>query len=132
MIKKWNQYNEDAGWPWKKKEQESDLTKNLGASRTVYPESQLRVVSDVTVDEPKINPLVDDKIDKLFIQEISNRLYGPDSVEYVKALKELNAKFKSADVLVGSQLRNKESEQREILRSEAERTLADRYGRTNP
>lgn len=94
MIKNWNQYNEDAGWPWKKKETDSDLTKNLGASKTVQPEGgQLRGVSDVKAEAPKPNPLVDYKIDPLFVQEISDRLYGPDWKVYSERIKELNDKF---------------------------------------
>jgi|688.fasta_scaffold487433_2 hypothetical protein len=33
-------------------------------------------------------------VDKYFIQEISDRLYGPESDNYIDALKELNKKFK--------------------------------------
>ena len=35
-----------------------------------------------------------DRVDKLFVQDISDRLYGPDSEEYIKALSELNKLFR--------------------------------------
>jgi hypothetical protein len=34
------------------------------------------------------------KVDPYFLQEISDRLYGPESNEYIDALIELNKKFK--------------------------------------
>jgi hypothetical protein len=34
------------------------------------------------------------KVDPYFLQEISDRLYGPESKEYINALIELNKKFK--------------------------------------
>jgi hypothetical protein len=34
------------------------------------------------------------RVDPYFLQEVSDRLYGPDSVEYVNALKELNKNFR--------------------------------------
>ena len=133
MIKKWNQYNEEISWPFKSKEDKvSDITPR-GIKSTVHPEGgQLTSYSDVKVDPPQKNPLVDDRVDKSFLQEISDRLYGPESEEYIAALKELNAKFKRANVLVGHQLKNKESEEKERLRAEAEREIANRFGRTNP
>lgn len=87
-------FNEGLNWPWKKDEKPSDLTQNLGASKTVLPEGgQLRGVSDVKASPPQKNPLVDYKIDPLFVQEISDRLYGPDWKEYSERIKELNHKF---------------------------------------
>jgi len=35
-----------------------------------------------------------DRVNPLFVQDISDRLYGPDSEEYVKALSELNKSFR--------------------------------------
>ena len=133
MIKKFNEYNEAINWPWKSQSQElPDDLKPKGFT-TVKPEGgQLRGVSDVKVEPIQKNPLVDDRVDKLFLQEISDRLYGPESEEYIAALKELNVKFKRANVLVGHQLKNKESEERERLRIEAEKELANKFGRSNP
>ena len=37
---------------------------------------------------------IEDKVDPYFIQEISDRLYGPDSEEYVRELTELNKKYR--------------------------------------
>jgi hypothetical protein len=34
------------------------------------------------------------KVDNLFLQEISDRLYGPDSESYIEALKRLNKGFR--------------------------------------
>jgi hypothetical protein len=34
------------------------------------------------------------RVDPYFLQEVSDRLYGPDSAEYVNALKELNKNFR--------------------------------------
>ena len=43
------------------------------------------------------------KVDSYFIQEISDRLYGPDSEEYMKAIAELNKKFRPRGGRFGSQ-----------------------------
>jgi hypothetical protein len=45
-----------------------------------------KTFSDKKLHEPRINPY--------FIQEISDRLYGPDSDEYIKELTELNKRFR--------------------------------------
>jgi hypothetical protein len=132
MIKKWNEYNEEVSWFSKKEEKPSDITPK-GIMSTVYPEGgKLTSYSDVKVNPPQKNPLVDDKVDKSLIQEISDRLYGPDSEEYIAAIKELNSKFRRANVLVGHQMRNQDTVEREKRRAEAERELANKYGRTNP
>ncbi len=132
MIKKWNEYNEEVSWPWKREEKPSDITPK-GIMSTVHPEGgKLTSYSDVKVNAPQKNPLVDDKVDKSLIQEISDRLYGPDSDEYIAAIKELNSKFRRANVLVGHQMRNQDTVERERRRVEAERELANKYGRTNP
>jgi hypothetical protein len=43
------------------------------------------------------------KVDSYFIQEISDRLYGPDSEEYMKAITELNKNFRPRGGRFGSQ-----------------------------
>ncbi len=69
MIKKWQKFNEDI---FDKSEEENTFK-----------------------DEPKVkNVLTDSRLDTLVLQEISDRLYGPDSEEYVKAIEELNKKFR--------------------------------------
>lgn len=41
------------------------------------------------------------KVDPYFLQEVSDRLFGPDSEEYIIALKELNARFRPKEGRVG-------------------------------
>lgn len=43
------------------------------------------------------------RVDSYFIQEISDRLYGPDSEEYMKAIAELNNNFRPRSGRYGSQ-----------------------------
>jgi hypothetical protein len=128
MIKNWNQYNEETSWPWQKETELSDDLKPRGIKTEVRPEGgQLRGVSDIRPSAPEKNPLVDDKIDKLFLQEISDRLYGPDSEAYVAAIQELNKKYRKANVLVGTQLSNQESRQREEERIRKEQELIRKF-----
>ena len=93
MIKNWNKFNE--GW-FIKKESESDL---IPTGRPSAEESE-RMLKDLDKLSSKIEP----KVDSDFMQEISDRLYGPDSEEYIKALKELNMSFKPRQGRYGSQL----------------------------
>jgi hypothetical protein len=68
------------------------------------------------------------RIDTLFIQEISDRLFGPDSECYMKAIKELNVKFRPRegrkanqfyDPSISGERRRKEDEiNRNILKGE--------------
>ena len=44
------------------------------------------------------------RIDKLFIQEISDRIYGTDSESYIAAIKELNKTHRRREGRVGSEL----------------------------
>ena len=74
-----------------------------------FNESKIRVQSTVPRPESEVNRLSIDElerqkeefyknkstgIDPYFIQEISDRLYGPDSKEYIDALIELNKNFR--------------------------------------
>ncbi len=103
MIKKWNEYNESF-FGFGKKEETSDLTPDkLSAKKTVYPDQQLRSVSDVQSSVKAKNPLVDARIDNSILQEISDRLYGPDSEEYIKAILDLNQKFRKREGKYGNQ-----------------------------
>lgn len=46
---------------------------------------------DWSQESPKVKSgNIEQRVDPYFIQEISDRLYGPDSEEYIKALKELH------------------------------------------
>jgi hypothetical protein len=85
---------EDMSWPWSKKETEkpSDITPR-GIKSTVYPDQQLRSVSTVKATPMEKNPLVDRKVDPYFMQEISDRLHGPDGEQYMKEIEKLNEKF---------------------------------------
>lgn len=83
--------------------EESDLTPK-GFKSVVQPVGgQLRGVSDVKAAPPEKNPLVDRRIDLDIMQEISDRLYGPDSEEYLKAILELNEKFRKRGGKYGGQ-----------------------------
>ena len=46
----------------------------------------------------------EEKISPYFIQEISDRLYGPDSDDYINALNELNSKFRPRVGRTGPQI----------------------------
>jgi hypothetical protein len=66
----------------------------------------------------------DKKIDTYFMQEISDRLYGPDSKEYVEALRELNKKFKAREGRYGPQFYDDQSSSEvKIRQSEINRTI---------
>jgi hypothetical protein len=128
MIKNWNQYNEESSWPWKKETELSSDLKPKGVRSIVQPDGgQLRGVSQVKPEPPQKNPLVDDKIDKLFLQEISDRLYGPDSEAYIAEIQELNKKYRKANVLVGTQLSNQESRQREEERLRRQEEIMKKF-----
>ncbi len=47
----------------------------------------------IQLDKIKSNPIRN--IDQKFLQDVSDRIYGPDSIEYVKALEELNKSFRA-------------------------------------
>lgn len=75
-------------------------------SSTTRPEVQSGKLDDETLqrfkDEMKRNAERDSqKVDPYFLQEISDRLYGPDSEEYIHALKELNSKFRGREGRTG-------------------------------
>ena len=55
-------------------------------------------------DEYKERQISAEKLSPYFLQEISDRLYGPDSDAYIQALKELNLKFKSRGGRTGPQI----------------------------
>jgi hypothetical protein len=113
---------EDVSWPWSKKEQSSDITPR-GFKSTVYPDQQLKSVSDVKASPQQRNPLVDRKIDLDVMQEISDRLYGPDSEEYLKAILELNSKFRKRSGKHGNQFLDPSIEAK---RKEREREINQR------
>lgn len=96
MIKNWNKFNE--GW-FTKKEEESDLTPKGMKSSTGRP-TEKEVEKSLTQSKVR----VENKVDSELIQDISDRLYGPDSEEYINALRELNVSFRARQGRHGSQL----------------------------
>jgi len=84
---------------WFKKNKPEEL-KPMGVRTTVpRPEQEVNKLSDDELEkikkdfdnkkkshEPRVNPY--------FLQDVSDRLYGPDSEEYIEALKELNLRFR--------------------------------------
>lgn len=77
-----------------KKELTGDIIPK-GVSRTLPrpTEEDLKRIKD-DVDKLKNSRPSEPKIDTFFLQEISDRLYGPDSEAYVQALKRLNNGFR--------------------------------------
>jgi hypothetical protein len=91
MIKNWNKFNE--GWFSKKEDESNDITPKgiISSTGRPTPEETERLERDLdNLKSKKLEP----KVDSDFLQEVSDRLYGPDSDEYIKALKELNASFR--------------------------------------
>lgn len=102
-MKHISKFNES--WFDKKKEDESsDLIPKGVKSSTVRPSSEESERLQKVLDRTKSK--VESKVDNTFLQEISDRLYGPDSDEYINAIKELNLKYKSREGRAGSQFFN--------------------------
>ena len=70
-----------------------DDTKPRGVKYTIERLSESEFVSIQNHKDSMKNHMID-KVDKMVLQEISDRLYGPQSEDYVKALLELNKSFK--------------------------------------
>ena len=110
MIMKIFKFNE--GWFTKKGEVTSnspiDQTIKPGV-RTTIPRPEDVVPTRLSDDDrqKQINDLktkdAGDRVDPYFIQEISDRLYGPDSEDYIDALKELNKNFRPREGRYGNQ-----------------------------
>lgn len=135
MIKKWNDYNEEISWPWKK-ETDNPQPKGPTFSSEVRPEGGRNVeFSDVKPLPPKKDPLTTYKVDTDIMQEISDRLYGPDSEEYVNAVLALHdmkntdgsLKFGKREGRWGRQLGDKESEKREEERKKRQQEIINRF-----
>jgi hypothetical protein len=78
---------------------EKPVIKPMGVRTTVERPSQ--PVSKLSEDEIqglredfKKQKEKDSQLDPYFIQEISDRLFGPDKDEYIEALKELHTRFR--------------------------------------
>jgi hypothetical protein len=70
------------------------------------PDVETKRLSDETLnrfkDEMKrSSEMYSQKVDPYFLQEISDRLYGPDSEAYVEAIKQLNMKFRGREGRTG-------------------------------
>jgi hypothetical protein len=72
--------------------------KPMGVLRTIdRPNQPVSRISKEQMDKLKVETekrVSNRKVDPYFLQEISDRLYGPESKEYIDALIELNKKFK--------------------------------------
>ena len=127
-IKKFNE-----SWFSKKDKTEeiSDITPR-GVSRTSIPNQRNTSpgLSEEELEELKRSRISNQetRVDAYFMQEISDRLFGPDSEGYIQAIKELNLKFKPRegrtanqfyDPSISDERRHKEDEiNRNILKGE--------------
>ena len=102
MIKDWEKFNEE--WFNRNKEESNDLkpTKITSTKRPTSEESE-KTQKELDKLKTKIEP----RVDTDFLQEISDRLYGPDSEKYKKALKDLNASFRPRKGRYGGQFYEK-------------------------
>jgi hypothetical protein len=127
-IKKFNE-----SWFSKKDKTEeiSDITPR-GVSKTSMPDQRNTSsgLSEEELEELKRTRISkqETRVDAYFMQEISDRLFGPDSEGYIQAIKELNLKFKPRegrtanqfyDPSISDERRHKEDEiNRNILKGE--------------
>jgi hypothetical protein len=127
-IKKFNE-----SWFSKKDKtkETSDITPR-GVSRTSMPDQRNTSsgLSEEELEELKRNRISNQetRVDVYFMQEISDRLFGPDSEGYMQAIKELNLKFRPRegrtanqfyDPSISGERRRKEDEiNRNILKGE--------------
>lgn len=80
------------------KKKRKELTDDLlpkGVSRTLPrpTEEDIEKISKI-VEGMKKTKLITTNVDSFLLQEISDRLYGPDSESYIEALKNLNKDFR--------------------------------------
>jgi len=83
---------------WFKKNKPEEL-KPMSVRTTIpRPEQEVNKLSDGELEKIKKDfdnkKLHEPRVSTYFLQEISDRLYGPDSEEYMEALKELNLRFR--------------------------------------
>ena len=71
------------------------------------------IACDVSAKKP-----IESKVDPSFLQEVSDRLYGPDSEDYINALKELNLKFRKREGRYGNQLYDPSQQQKSAEREQ--------------
>lgn len=129
-MKNMKKFNESWFSKREKTEDKSDITPR-GISRTSMPTQRNTSpgLSDEELEELKKSKSteVTNRVDPYFIQEISDRLYGPDSEGYIQAIKELNTKFRPREGRAGNQLydpsitdefRRREEEVNRIIKGE--------------
>ena len=115
MINNWKKFNEEIAF-FKKDKEESKYAKGpVVMSSTGRPSDE--EVQRIRKDVEKLKSPIDFKIDSDFLQDVSDRLYGPDSEDYVRALKELNKDFRPRTGRYGSQFYDP-SEQEKVKRRE--------------
>jgi len=68
------------------------------------PVGEVKRLSQEDLDKLKKSSQNDKKVDPYFLQEIIDRICGPDSDEYKLAILELNKKFKSRVGKTGKQI----------------------------
>lgn len=97
MIKNWKNFNE-SWFSGKKEEPKKSSTLRLMSSTGRPTEEEIeKIKKDVDSLSRKLEP----KVDPDFLQEISDRLFGPDSDAYVEKLKEINPQFRKREGRTG-------------------------------
>jgi uncharacterized protein YdaL len=103
MINNWKKFNES--WFSKKSEESTPSTPKVLTTSTPPSRNTSSGLSDEEIEKLKSKSISSgNKVDVYFMQEISDRLYGPDAEEYIKALEELNSRFRAREGRSGSQL----------------------------
>jgi len=92
-MKHIRKFNEEINIFGKKKEKTSDLEPK--GFKTIERPREEEVIKEI---EP-----IKTKVDPYFLQEISDRLFGPDGEEYQNAIIELNKKFRPRAGRFGNQ-----------------------------
>jgi hypothetical protein len=78
----------------KKKKELTDDVKPRGIKYTIDRPSEADIAKLTKQRENMKKSIITNKVDKMVLQNISDRLYGPESDAYIKALEELNKSFK--------------------------------------
>lgn len=91
MIKNWNSFNEDFGFFSRKKQEEPKTGPKI---MSTSPRPSEEEAEKIQQDLERLKKPVEPRIDSDFLQEVSDRLYGPDSEQYVQELRELNKRFR--------------------------------------
>ena len=78
-----------------KKEKEVKSLNSIKVSKTIErPFTGVNKLSEYELNKMKKSNKEDKKVDPYFLQEIVDRICGPDSEEYKKEILKLNEKFK--------------------------------------